>query len=115
MSPEAMPPRYLSRDQVLPPGFTSSKSGVCSSSAAVHVDLDQGPQPPPLELAQVVGEAHGACCGHGRAASICADSRSRVTSSSVRPTSWTAVGRPSAASPHGTEAAGLPATFHSTA
>ena len=53
--------------------------------------------------------------GNGRAASIWADRLSSVASSSVRPTSWMAVGSPSGAMPHGTAAAGLPATFHSAA
>ncbi len=34
-----------------------------------------------------------------------------MVSPSVGPTSWTDVGRPSGPGPHGTEAAGLPATF----
>ena len=70
-----------------------------------------GPFLPPQSLA----EPSPASSAHGRAASTWALRLSRVVSSSVRPTSWTPTGRPSAASPHGTTAAGLPATFHSAA
>lgn len=56
-----------------------------------------------------------ATSGHGRAASSCAERENKVASSSVRPTSCTATGRPSAARPQGTDAAGLPATFQSAA
>ena len=50
---------------------------------------------------------------HGRAASSWAERPSRVVSSCGRPTSWTASGSPSSPKPAGTDAAGLPVTFHS--
>ena len=46
-------------------------------------------------------------CGNGRASSSCAERLNRVASSSVRPTSWTATGRPSSAMLHGTDGRGV--------
>ena len=52
--------------------------------------------------------ASGIRSAHGRSCSICAASESSVASSSGRPTSWTASGKPSGVKPIGTEAAGWP-------
>jgi hypothetical protein len=59
----------------------------------------------------VVAHSGGRRSAQGRACSIWAASDSRVASSSGRPTSWTASGRPAASKPAGTDAAGWPVTL----
>ena len=69
-------------------------------------------QPGPRRGEQQAAHSTGRASAHGLARSSWAESVIRVVSSCCRPTSCTASGRPSAAKPAGTEAAGLPVTFH---
>ena len=86
----------------------------CGADGAVGREAS-GAGDPRTGVCHRSGLSHPASSGHGRAASSCADRLSRVVSSCGRPTSCTEVGTPSSAMPHGTAAAGLPATFQMAA